>query len=308
MILFLCIIVILAAAFSAGLYAYTCLSLKAKRQIPGEYRLSGSMARYEAEYGETLKKLQAEPFEQVSTLSEDGLRLQARYYHLRDDAPFAILMHGYRVNSFCDFLKGYFMMKDLGYNLLLIDERGCGLSEGNAISFGVMERRDCLCWVNYLKERFGQDIPVALYGVSMGAATVMMASGMEDTPANIRAVIADCGYTSPKDIIREVASSMKLPADLCYPFCRFGAKVLGGFDLNAASALEAVRKTKIPMLFIHGEKDDFVPFAMCGRLYTACASEKELLTVPEAVHANSILVDYETYASRVEAFLNKTVN
>lgn len=248
--------------------------------------------------------LNARAFERVSILSDDGLRLYGRYYHSADGAPLAILCHGYRGTPSRDFCGGAEICFDAGYNVLLIEERAHCSSEGHTISFGIRERYDVLAWTRYAAERFGRNTEILLAGISMGAATVLMASEL-DLPENIRGILADCPYTSPEEIIREVGRAKGIPMKLAFPLVELGAKLLGGFSLCSASAVSAVRNAKGPILLIHGESDDFVPCEM-SRVIAAANPEKiELHTFPEAGHGLSYLVDTERYTKLVQDFCKR---
>ena len=144
-----------------------------------------------------------------------------------------------------------------GYNLLLIEQRALGGSEGRTITFGIKEKYDCLSWINYAIERFGKDVKIILGGVSMGAATVLMASAL-DLPKNVKCISADCGYTSPEAIIRKVCrEDMGIPDWLGFPFVRLGARIYGGFSILDGGAIEAVKQAKVPLMIMHGDEDDF---------------------------------------------------
>lgn len=294
----------LAAALTVALFFYTFYNAPKKRKKAGDCFCRGSFAEHKQTLAPMLDGLMKQPYEQLFISSHDGLKLAARYYHSDDAAPFVIMMHGYRAFGPNDFCGSFGIFKEMGWNILMPDERACGISEGSIVTFGVNERQDCMRWINLLLERFGKDIEICLFGVSMGSATVMMTLAL-NPPKNVKGVIADCGYTSPKEIITCVAESQKLPATLLYPFARLGAKLLGSFDPDSASAIDAVSRTDIPILFIHGEADGFVPFYMCGRLYDACVSEKFRLTVPGAAHAVSAAQDGKAYSAAVTAFTGR---
>lgn len=302
MLVFICVLAALVLAASVGMFFYVFYSPDSKRKIPETYVFSRSYKNHAGVLAPYLAELKAEPFEKVSIVSFDGLTLNGRYYHYADGAPFVIMMHGYRACCYGDFGGQFQIMRELGFNILLIEERGCGTSEGRVITFGVNESRDCISWTDYLICRFGGDIKIALYGVSMGAATVLTTLG-RGCPDNVKAVVEDCGFTSPKEIIKDVARGFHVLVDAAYPFCRAAARVLGGFDPDSVSAIEAVKHTDVPVLFIHGEKDTYVPFYMCGELYEACASRKELFTVPEATHAVSFATDIPGYTQKVKSFI-----
>ena len=246
------------------------------------------------------------PFEFVNITSFDGLELSARYYHFTYDAPVAIIMHGYRSNYCRDGSAGFKVLKEMGFNVLLPDQRAHGKSEGRVISFGINERMDCLGWVDYLTKRFGNKTQIVLVGVSMGAATVMMASDIVPKE-NVMAIVADCGYTSAKEIIMHVAGNMHLPSRIGYFFAKLGARIFGNLNISEHSCIDSLRNTQIPLLVIHGESDGYVPCKMSHLCYDVCSSFKEILTVPEATHATSFYTNTEMYTQKVCAFLTKLV-
>lgn len=304
-IIILIVLFVIAAVITFGLFFYTFYNAPKKRKKAGDcFKRKGSFADHRKTLEPLLEKLMELPFEQFFITSHDGLKLAARYYRGDEGAPFVLMMHGYRAFGPNDFCGSFDIFREKGWNILMPDERACGISEGNFVTFGVKERRDCMDWINLLLEKFGRDIQICLYGVSMGSATVMMTLAL-DPPENVKGVIADCGYTSPKGIITGVAESLKLPATQLYPFARLGARLIGGFDPDSASPIDAVSRTKVPILFIHGEDDAFVPFRMCGELYDACASEKYKLTVPGAAHAVSSAKDIKAYAAAVTDFTDR---
>lgn len=244
------------------------------------------------------------PYEAVRISAYDGTELFARYYQVRDGAPLQIQFHGYRGTALRDFCGGNKLARESGQNTLVVDQRAHGKSGGSTITFGIRERRDCLSWVEYANGRFDGDTPVFLCGVSMGAATVLMASEL-DLPGNVVGIIADCPYSSPETIIRKVCRDMRLPVALVMPFVRLGAGLFGRFNLREASAVEAVRHTKIPILLIHGEDDRFVPCEMSREIFDACGGYKELHTFPGAGHGLSYIVDTDGYAQTVRRFMDR---
>lgn len=246
----------------------------------------------------------AEPFEAVSISSHEGKNLMGRYYHYADNAPLEIFCHGYKGNAIRDFCGNWRFAREAGHNVLLIDQRCHGKSEGHTITFGILERRDVLGWIRWANERFGQ-VPIMLSGVSMGAATVLMVSGME-LPENVKAVVADCPYDAPSNIIKKVlGQDMGMPVQIVYPLIRFGGMVYGKFNLNADSPLAAVRKTKLPILLIHGDDDRFVPYDMSRNIHAAAPEKITFHTVPGAGHALNYATDPETYGRVLRAFAEK---
>ena len=243
------------------------------------------------------------PFEAVTITSHDGKKLYARYYHVADGAPLQIFFHGYKSSAELDCCGGSKLANRLGQNTLVVDQRSHGKSEGSSITFGVKERKDCLCWIHYARIRFGDDVKIILSGLSMGAATVLMATDLE-LPENVIGVIADCPYSSPKAIIQKVCRDMHLPAKLMYPFVRLGARIFAGFDLEESSALSAVAKAGIPILLIHGEDDRFVPCDMSRDIHKSCGSRIVFETVPGAGHGLSYMVAPQRYEEVTTEFVN----
>ncbi len=241
-------------------------------------------------------------YELVSITSRDGLHLVGRYYHFKDNAPVQILFHGYRSNGRREFSGNNRIAMNMGFNVIVVDERAHGKSGGHTITFGIKERYDCLAWAEYAAQRFGSETPIVLSGVSMGAATVLMASSLP-LPKNVAGIIADCPYSSPGEIIRKVSRDVKLPPYLSYPFVVIGALLFGKFKLWETSAVEAVKHTKIPILLIHGDDDRFVPCWMSKKIYAACKGKAELNIFPGAGHALSYFTDTARYEKIIEVFL-----
>ncbi|MBR4109575.1 MAG: alpha/beta hydrolase [Oscillospiraceae bacterium] len=244
------------------------------------------------------------PCEEFEITSVDGLRLRGRYYEYAPGAPIELMFHGYRGTAERDLAGGVQRCFQLGRSALIVDQRCSGKSQGNVITFGILEHRDCLKWVDFMIDHFGPDVKIYLCGISMGAATVLMAAGTP-LPENVIGVLADCGYTSPKEIIQTVIREIGLPPKLAYPFVKLGAKIFGKFDLEEMSPVEAVKNCKVPVFFIHGEADDYVPCEMSRRNYEACASRKKLMTVPSAAHGLSYPVAQQQYLQAVGEFFRQ---
>lgn len=241
------------------------------------------------------------PREDVEITSFDGLKLRGKYYEYAPGAPMELMFHGYRGHAERDLSGGVYRCFALGRSVLIVDQRSCGNSEGDTITFGIKEHRDCLSWLDYAVKRFGPDQKIILTGISMGASTVLMAAGRE-LPANVIGVLADCGYTTAREIMMEVIRQMKLPPKLCYPFVRLGAKLYAGFDPDSFSALEAAPNIRVPVIFFHGEADDFVPCSMSRKNYDACTARKKLVTVPGAGHGLAFPIDEESYLQELRGF------
>lgn len=260
---------------------------------------------YRTEMKRIFQQLNDRPCEFVSIVSNDGLRLSGRYYHVKDGAPVDIGFHGYRSHPITDFSGGTELSFQMEHNVLLIDERAHGRSEGKTISFGIRERLDLLNWVDYVVSRFGDDVKILLYGVSMGGATVLMASEL-NLPKNVKGIIADCPFVSPIEIILDVGRKTMpyFPSWLIRPLAILGARIYGGFDLLEADGVKAVANTKVPILILHGEDDRYVPCEM-SNVVSANPTMVERHTFPGAAHGISYLVDTPRYHRIVKAFINK---
>lgn len=245
-----------------------------------------------------------EPFEAVSITSFDGLKLAARLYDIENPRGTAILCHGYRANCQRDFGCGYAMYRRMGYRVLAVDNRAAGQSEGMIIGMGVLERHDCAAWAWYVHDRFGEASPIFLCGLSMGAATVMMAPSLP-LPANVRAISADCGFTSGQEIVAKVIrEDFHLPAGLILPLINAYCRLLKGFTLHDCTATETLRHCTIPVIFLHGVQDGFVPAYMSERNFEACASKKQLILVEKADHGMSYLMEPERCEAALRAFFD----
>ena len=285
-------------------FLLTFYSPKRKRLAEDEYEIpEGEIYEVHREQITAwTKDIRRMPHERIEIKSFDGLTLVGNYYEYKAGAPTEILFHGYRGNSERDLCGGVHRCFALGRNALIVDHRASGESQGHVITFGIKERHDAVSWANYASERFGKETKLILTGISMGAATVALASA-EKLPENVVCILADCGYTSAREIIKKVIGEMKLPPDIFYPFVRLGAKIFGGFDLEETSPIEAVGKTDIPMIFIHGETDAFVPCDMSRALYSACSSEyKRVVTFPEAGHGLAFPVYQKEYVDALRDF------
>lgn len=261
---------------------------------------------YRPEMRRIFQQLSQRPCEFVTITSRDGLTLSGRYYHVKDGAPLDLCFHGYRSHPLTDFSGGSELSFAMEHNLLLVDQRAHGKSQGKTISFGILERQDVLCWTEYAIHRFGDDVRILLYGVSMGGATVLMASELE-LPSNVKGIVADCPYVKPLDIILYVGKDTSFPQKLIKPFTLMGAKIYGGFDLLEADAVRAVQNTKVPILIIHGEADKYVPCDMSAEAEAANPEMVSRFTFPEAAHGISYLVDTRRYHTIVRDFVQKVL-
>lgn len=251
--------------------------------------------------------LQAQETEDVTVTSYDGLKLAATFLPCENARGTLLLFHGWRGGPVADFGYSLKLYHSLGLNILLVHERAQGKSEGKYMTFGVRERKDVHTWVQWHTARFGRDVPMLLAGISMGASIVLMACG-EPFEGNVRGVVADCGFTSPKEILTAVAHEIRLPAWLFVPSVSLLIRCFSGFRPDEYSTLTAMEKTTLPVLFAHGEADSFVPCEMTMRNYAACASaDKTLLLVPGAKHGQSFPVAPERYTEAILGLLDRTI-
>lgn len=242
------------------------------------------------------------PYEDIWTVSREGLRLHGKYYAGAPGAPVQIMFHGYRSSAERDFCGGLQAAIHGGFHILLVDQRAHGESEGSCLTFGVKERFDCLCWAEYAAERFGPDCSIFLYGMSMGAATALMAAALP-LPRQVVGIVADCGYSAPSDILRKVIRDRGLPCFPVYGLLRLGARLFGRFDPEEASPRVALEQCSLPVLLIHGGDDRFVPCEMSRENFRHCAAEnKHLLIVPGAGHGISYLLDSRGYLEALADF------
>lgn len=302
--------ILLALAAIVLLIAYICFRMAfyvSKKIVigPDDYPIpEGEIYEpHRAQMTAWMKEVRALPYTEHTITSHDGLQLRGKYYECIPGAPMEIMFHGYRGSAERDLCGGVQRCFKLGHSALIVDQRCSGKSGGNVITFGINESRDCLEWMNFAIDHFGPDCRLMLTGISMGASTVMIAAGAE-LPKNVIGVLADCGFTSAKDIIRHVIKKMKLPPALAYPFVKLGAKLYGKFDLEQTSALEAMKKCKVPVIFFHGESDDFVPCWMSEKNYNACPTRKRLVTIPGAGHGLSYIIDPEGYLQAMREFFH----
>ena len=263
--------------------------------------------------GETLLKNRLAEF--VSIESRDGLKLWARYYEHPKARGIFLMVHGYRSSSLQDFSAAIPAVWGMGYSLFMIDQRAMGRSEGKNICFGVKERYDVIDWAEYLKNRF-PGVPVVADGVSMGSGTVMFACGL-GWPDNVKAVIADCGYTSAGAICKKCMKQwFHLPAFPVYYGAKLWVCLLAGYDLDAVNARDSLMKLKdrslypkpLPILLAHGRADGFVPYSMSEENMKAFGEEDdfaELFTSETADHGMAFLRDFDGYMEAIARLFDK---
>lgn len=247
------------------------------------------------------KEMRQLPHTKIQIKSFDNLTLHGKYYPCGDSKVTEIMFHGYRGSAERDLSGGIKRAFALNHNVLLVDQRAASNSDGHTITFGVNERRDCMSWLKYFNENFDKDMKIILTGVSMGAATVILASEM-DLSDNVIGVLADCSYSSQKDIIKRFITEMKLPPNLFYPFIKIGAKIFGRFNIDERTPLEAIKNAKVPVLLFHGDEDDIVPYEMSIQLHNANKDNSHLILIPKAGHCLCYLIEPELYLKEMKEF------
>lgn len=250
------------------------------------------------------KWLEAQPLEHFYITSDDGLKLHASL--LKSKIPsdkYVLAVHGYRATGIKEFDSISRFYHDRNINVFMIDHRASGLSGGTYITYGAKETEDCLKWLDFMNSTFGEDIKISLHGCSMGSATVMMMCG-HPLPSNVVFAVCDCGYSSLKEQLYHNFAQYKLPPALCYTLYRQACIHQAGFDPEKVSPEAAMTRCDIPVIFAHGENDNFVPFKMVYKVYDACAStHKRLITVPGAEHVQAFQ-DSEDFHNLIEDYID----
>ena len=245
--------------------------------------------------------------EDVTVTSFDGLTLRGKWLPAEKPMATIILFHGYHSHHLQDFAGIYDYYHSIGLNLLLVRQRSHGESGGTYITFGVKERLDALRWIDFHNRTHGMD-NVYLGGMSMGASTVLFAAG-EELPPNVRGITADCGFSSPAEILSHIIRrDFHLPPKLVLPLMEVWARLLGGFSFYECNSRDSLSRSKTPILFIHGKADDFVPSYMSEVGYAACASAKEILLVDEAGHGRSYLYEPERLRKALTDFFKRNLS
>lgn len=296
---------IICAILLAGLALFFYVFVR--RPIPDpatrEGREKGGWTKYEDSIVSGLRWLEQHEVRPLQVISYDGKKLYGRFIPCENAKGTILFFHGYRSHWQVDFSASLQFYHKLGYHMLLVDQRAHGQSEGRVITFGIKERLDVLSWVTYLSLMLGEEHPMFLSGLSMGATTVLMAADME-FPANVRGILADCGFTSPGAIIRYLAEEKyHLPGRLTTLFLNLYTNLLAGFGLDEWTTADALQKTALPVLLSHGEADHFVPCRMSQEAFDACAGEKQLERYAGAGHGVSYLSDTPRYQAALRAFL-----
>ena len=252
-----------------------------------------------------IDKFMARSYEDAYINSYDELRLHARVYQTRGaNNKVAILCHGYRGTAFRDFCAASKVLFELKYNIILIDQRGHGLSDGHKITFGIRESKDLISWIRYAKDRFGEDIELLLFGVSMGAHTALNVAEQLDERVKI---IADSPYTSPKEILKNSIKAIHLPTFIVYPLLNLASIIFTHENMNRNDLKESLSKSKNQILIIHGNKDEVVPYEDSMYLSAKYASRVRYELFKGGKHCTSYLVDFDRYSKAIKDFLDERV-
>ena len=296
----------LLAVSEAGASAYFYRRTMKRNRLSVERTIKMSGTDW-GQYGQTMQErkdyMLVQPHEEVWRMSEDGLRLHATFFPNQDSKKIALCLHGYTSQGMSDYigLSGYYLKH--GFAMFLPDARAHGQSEGEYVGFGCLDRYDLLGWIHWIMKRCGEDVQILLHGTSMGGATVLMASSLK-LPPQVKGIVSDCGFTSPKAVFTHVLHSMyHLPAFPMIPIASFVNRRKAGYGLDDCNAAREVRKAKVPVLLIHGSADSFVPCRMCEEIYENCASPKKKLIIEGAAHAESYYKDPENYEKALDEFI-----
>lgn len=313
------LLIVIGAILVLLLLGFICLYFASKAPFKGAYVnetkedcakssfLEGPQyAPYKEKIQKNLDEAKAIPFEPVYIKGFDGAKLYGQVYKFNDSKFVQIQFHGYKGSGRRDMCGFLLDARDNGLNVIVVDQRSHGKSEGNVVSFGIRERKDVKCWVEYAKKVFGEDCKIVIKGLSMGAATVLMSLDM-NLQDNVKCVIADCPFDAPINELTKVAleERTKLPEGAARFMLKVAALIHGHFNITESSAVEAVKNTKTPILLLHGDADNFVPFTFSENIYKANPEMVEFHKFSGAGHALSYFVDTTEYKRITKEFLKK---
>ena len=299
LILLVIVLLLLAAAYVAFYLGIVRLPIKPE---PGK---SKWLLPYREEVLSGAQWFRDQNPERVSIRSRDGLKLVGYLLPAEEAKGTLLLVHGYRSDPWCDFGVIYPFYHALGWNILTVCQRAHSESDGKYISFGIRERFDVCDWATFLADRFGPEHCIVLNGISMGSTSVLMSLGT-DLPENVRGVIADCGFTSPRaEFLHVLKTRCRIPVHPIMEISELYAKLFAKFGFSDYSTVTALKQARLPVLFVHGIKDAFVPVRFTVENYAACEGEKKLITVPDAGHGASYLLAREQCQRALRKFLDK---
>lgn len=305
-VVFIIILIMILSFFLIGNYFYN-IALnpeKDKRFILGGYEETEEQIKKLEEQKKWLTDNSKDVY--INSKNNGTIQLHAYEINNTDSDIWTIVIHGYMSEgrAMTRFAQKFV---DKGYNVLILDLRGHGFSEGKYIGMGWHDRLDLLDWIDYVLKK-NSNSKIILFGISMGASTIMMATG-EELPNNVKLAIVDCGFTSAwdefKHQLRELFDLSEFPILYAANIC---CKVNAGYYLKEASAMEQLKRSKTPTLFIHGDEDNFVPFEMLDKVFEVASCEKEKLIINKASHGLSSAVDPELYWNTIDRFIGNYLN
>ena len=298
------ILALLLLALLAVEFFFQFAHRRRPQRADGLERTGSQWRAYLAEMRESAAWFERQGAETVAIASFDGLNLVGRYLPAKEPRACVLLFHGYRSTGLRDFAPLIPFYYQNGLSTLLEDQRACGKSEGTYITFGVRERQDALAWARYMDRRLGGQVPLVLEGISLGGATVMMAADLP-LPASVAGIISDCGFTSPWDIIAHCGRRwFHLPPFPLVSLVSLMSRLRTGAGYRDCSTLDTLAHSTLPLLLIHGGKDDFVPTCMTEQNYQAAAGWKRKVIVPEAGHGLSYLLERDRCQQELLAFMD----
>ncbi len=249
----------------------------------------------------TYDHMQSYPHEALSMRSRDGLTLRANWYPNENATKTVILLHGWRSTPWWDYGGVFEMLYEAGYAILAVSQRALFESDGTYVTYGVRESEDLSDWIDLIGTRYGKDRKIALMGVSMGAATVLLTTG-KPLPDTVKCAVSDCSYTKASELFREGAHGWLPISRLCVDLV---SRMKTHTSYFPANCLKAVARSKTPTYFVHGDDDEVVPYRMLDELYRACAAPKTQWTVHGAKHGEAYATDPEGYRARILPFLDR---
>lgn len=306
-VIFACIALLILLVFSGGYTFYAaCVRRKELPWLDEEGLRNTPYEKYYQNICFADTYLKEHNAEEVTIESFDGLKLSGTWLTAENPKGTIILTHGYRSCKLAEFSMVLDFYRNYGLNILMPDQRAHGKSQGKIITFGVKECQDINKWIRWVNARCGK-LPVILSGLSMGASTVLYLAD-EELPPNVKGIIADCGFTSPWEIISSVFRNVThLPAAPSLWVAEGFARIFGGFSLRQKNTKEVLKKSRLPVLLVHGTDDGFVPCEMTRQGYEACIGDKEMFLVEGAEHGLSFLKDSVRYKKKVIAFLDRNL-
>lgn len=309
----------LAFGLGTGVITFTFAALFAVQEIgvgvnpkakPSDGKIKGMelerdlLDKYE---GLGKKWFESQPYQEIYMTNKRGQKLCGYFLPPKDGQnTVAFLCHGYKSNAFRNpmlFVEHFH--EHYGYGIFVMDHTAVGKSEGHFVGFSALESDDCIEWLHYLSKNVG-DFQYIIQGVSMGGATVCQMVG-KDLPDSVKFCIDDCGFTGGKQQFAYELELRGLPVHPIIDLFGFVNKLRAGYSLKETDTISKVRKAKCPMLFIHGEKDGFVPPFMAQELYDACPTDKELVMMKDATHAACAIYDPDLYWEKVDGFIKKYI-